>query len=164
MTLQELLNEFDGYLDQEVETTSSSSLLYRGDKRDLAEITAAGGFFPKNGREDPSIYTLLNHCAENGYGGPFISTTENPDMARKFGSNLYQIDAGMLIVADETWTRLADYHRRFKEALDAGEGTTEKRNSAIYYMTRIGTALQYNKAQGERLVINNIPIKHIHLQ
>lgn len=166
MALHELLEEFDVYLDEEVKTISFPSQLYRGDNRDWTAITAAGGFFPKkNGGDAPSIWALLNHCAVNGYGGPFISTTEDPDIAREFGGNLYGIDAGMDVVSEENWTKLEEYYKRFKDEMDTGLGDIGERNRTSNYMGNfLWPALQYHKAQREQLVIPNIPIGHIHLQ
>lgn len=164
MTLQELLDEYDTYLDEMAVTMQFDQQLYRGDNRDLAAITAAGGFFPKeHGSDAPTIEVLLKHCAINGYGGPFISTTEDMDIARGFGSNLYSIDEGMFVVAEENWTKLADYHKRFKAAMDEGQGTFIERNNVSQKMELLWPALQYHEAQKERLVINNIPIGNIML-
>lgn len=164
MALRELLEEFDAYLDEDAAAMQFPEQLYRGDNRDLAAITAAGGFFPKkNGADAPTIWALLNHCAVNGYGGPFISATKNADIAREFGSNLYGIDAGMYVVAEENWTKLADYYRRLKASMDAGEGAVNERNKATGYMGNLlWPSLQYHEAQKEHLVINNIPIGKIH--
>lgn len=165
MALQELLDEYDAYLDQEVVKQKFPQELYRGDNRDLAAIMTAGGFFPKkNGGDAPTIYSLLLHCAENGYGGPFISTTEDVDIAKEFGANLYKIDAEMLVVAEENWTKLTDYYDRFKAEMEVELNDTHARNRANGNMQKLWSALQYHEKQKEWLVVNCILKEHIQLQ
>lgn len=166
MALQDVITEFETYLNKNVKTTYFSLPLYRGDNRDLAAIKTAGGFLPKNNaKEKPVIRTLLYHCAENSYGGPFISTTEDKEVARSFGRNLYRINSGMIVVSKDNWTNLTDYHNLLEHEKNVCEADTdiEILNTASRHIRLLNAAIQYNNAQSEQLVVNKIPTQVIKL-
>lgn len=166
MALQELITEFEIYLNKEVERAYFPLPLYRGDNRDLEAIKEAEGFLPKNNaKEKPVIRTLLYHCAENSYGGPFISTTEDQAVASGFGRYVYRINAGMGVVSAENWTKLANYRNLLMHEKSVANADTDVTilNRASRYIELLNAAIQYNNAQREQLVIKKIPMQVIKL-
>lgn len=172
MALEKLIQEVEAYRENLVETELPLIPLYRGDKRTLDVIKAAGGFLPKkHGENEPTIDELIQHCIENGYGGPFISTSEDKGIAGEFGANLYRINPGVnpdvRIVEESNWGRLTDYCNRLNTELEAYRKSENPDfmviNTANRHIREINTALNYHGAQREKLVVRRIPMDVIEL-
>ena len=163
MNLNELIAEYEKFLDQMAECEWEPKELFRGDNRTYEQIKSMKGFFPKaNGRNRPVIRELIYHCTKNGYGGPFISTSRNKNTASGFGK-LYRINAGCQVVAQSNWERINSYYAQFEQALGNGRDdyAIEVINGAGFCKRQLHAALQYHQAQDEVLVINHIPIQAI---
>lgn len=92
-----LLDEYDDILNEFVPVIKSSTILYRGDQRDNNEIKQANGFFPKKNEGNPvDYYNVIQHCIINGYGGPFISITNNRNRAIEFAKGSSKTNKGFL--------------------------------------------------------------------
>lgn len=170
MTLKELNEHVEAFLATHIQAKVSTEILYRGDQRELARIEAQGGFTPKkNGTEPQDIYNLIHHCTENGYGGPFISTSSDKGIAEEFKGNghVYTIAPGCQIVDDCNWTDIQIYYDKIVDALknpDVSESEYLYKNSLEQYRASFYTALQYNTKQEEVLVIGSIPIDKITIE
>ena len=168
MTLEELNEHVEAFLATRIQAKAATETLYRGDKRELTEIAAKGGFTPKkNATEPQDIYNLIHHCTENGYGGPFISTSRNKEIAGKFKGtgHVYEISSGCQIVDDCNWSDIQIYYDKIVEVLKNSDATEQEKvrckNSLERYKASFYTALEYNKKQEEVLVLGSIPINKI---
>lgn len=171
MTLKELNEHVEAFLATHIQAKVSTEILYRGDQRELATIEAQGGFSPKkNGTEPQDIYNLIHHCTENGYGGPFISTSSDKGIAEEFKGNghVYTIAQGCQVVDDCNWTDIQIYYDRIEEVLSSSNPSDWEelryKNSLEKYKESFYTALQYNEKQKEVLILGSVPINKIKIE
>lgn len=176
-----LLDEYYKLLEENAPLTKSSIILYRGDQRSGDEIKQAGGFTPKKNCNEPlDYYNVIQHCIINGYGGPFISVTNDKDSAIEFAKGSSKINKGFLYSIKDN-INIVDFKSiitKLKECLnniDSVIQELQKNNPAIIsdvsfvnkktmynqYKSDVDTAESYHIAQKEELVPYKIELTDI---
>lgn len=176
-----LLDEYDNILSKNVPLIKSSTILYRGDQRNNDEIEQVGGFSPKKNQGEPlDYYNVIQHCIINGYGGPFISVTNDKDSAIEFAKGSSKTNKGFLYSIKDN-INIVDFNSiitKLKECLndidlviqnlqitnpniESDLDFINKKTMYNQYKAYIYTAEKYHKAQKEELVPYKIELTDI---
>lgn len=176
-----LLDEYDNILSKNVPLIKSSTILYRGDQRNNDEIEQVGGFSPKKNQGEPlDYYNVIQHCIINGYGGPFISVTNDKDSAIEFAKGSSKTNKGFLYSIKDN-INIVDFNSiitKLKEWLndidlviqnlqitnpniESDLDFINKKTMYNQYKAYIYTAEKYHEAQKEELVPYKIELTDI---